>query len=144
MKKSLMGIVVIALVAILVTGCGNKETKLVCTQEQSGVDITFNVGFKGNTLQTMDFNYNMDLSSYTDTQIEAVKKQDFCSIVKSSMSEYSDAFTNCKQDINSEKKLVVESVLDVDKIAKTELDKMGTPKATKKALEEEGYSCTMN
>ena len=143
MKKSLMGVVVIALVAVLVTGCGNKETKLVCTQEQSGVDITFNVGFKGNTLETMDFSYNMDLSSYTDAQIDAVKKEDFCSAVKSSMSEYSNAFTDCKQDINSKKQLVVNSVLDVDKIAKTELEKMASPDDTKKALEDQGYSCTI-
>lgn len=132
----------IAAVAFLATGCSQKEAKLVCTQTTSGVDIEFNVGFKGNTIETMDFNYNMDLSSYTDTQISYVEKQDFCATVKSSMSEYKDAFTSCNQEI-VDKQLKVNSELDVDKIANNVLEKMTSPKKAKAELEAEGYTCTI-
>ncbi len=130
-------------VSLLATGCGQKESKLVCTQSQKGVDVVFNVGFKGDRVDSMDFTYNMDLSSYNDTQIDAVGKQDFCELVKSSMSAYKDAFTNCEQKIES-KKLIVSSVLDVDKVAGDEKDNMGTPEEAKKELEAEGYTCTLN
>ena len=132
-------------VSLLATGCGNdKESKLVCTQNQSGVDIEFNIGFKGNVVTDMDFNYDMDLSSYNDTQIEAIGKQDFCTSVKESMSEYKDAFTDCDQMIDESKHLKVNAVLDVDKVAKNALEKMGTPEATKEELEGQGYTCTLN
>lgn len=138
MKKS--KILVAALVVLLTTGCG-KETKLVCKQSQSGVDVTFNVGFKGNEVTSMDFKYDMDLSSYSDKQIEAIEEQDFCDIVKSSMSGYEDAFTKCDKKVEN-KHLLVNSELDVDKVAKDEKDKMGSPKDTKKELEKQGYKCT--
>ena len=142
MRKSKFLVGTVAAVALLATGCSPKESKLVCTQNTSGVDIEFNVGFKGNVIDTMDFNYDMDLSKYSDSQIEAVGKQDFCTIVKNAMSTYKDAFTDCKQDI-ADKHLKVNSVLDVDKIAKNMLDKMSSPDATKKELESEGYKCTV-
>ena len=129
-------------VSLLVAGCGPKETKLICTQNQNGLDIVFNIGFKGNKVDSMDFDYNMDLSSYNDTQIDAISKQDFCEVVKSYMTEYKEAFTSCNQKIES-KELKVSSVLDVDKIAENEKEKMGTPEATKEELEQQGYSCTI-
>lgn len=142
MKKRgiVLAVAVVALVAF-VTGCGKKET-LVCTQTASGVDITFNIGFDGSTITTMDFAYDMDLSSYSDTTIKYLEKQDWCSTVKSSMSEYKDAFTDCKAEIK-DKKLNVASTLNVDKVAKSALGKMKTSKAAKKELEAEGYTCTI-
>ena len=142
MKKYGVILMVVVLSLVLV-GCstGNKK-KLVCTQNASGVDIEFNVGFVGNSIKTIDFNYDMDLSSYTDEQIGLLKEQDFCTSVKSAMSSYKDAFTDCKQNI-TDKHLKVSSVLDVDKIAKNILDKMTTPAKTKKELEKEGYKCTV-
>ena len=67
----------------------------------SGVDITFNVGFDGNTITTMDFAYDMDLSNFSDEQIALLEKQDFCATVKSAMSTYKDAFTNCEKNIKN-------------------------------------------
>ena len=121
MKKRgiVLAVAVVALVAF-VTGCGKKET-LVCT---------------------MDFAYDMDLSSYSDTTIKYLEKQDWCSTVKSSMSEYKDAFTDCKAEIK-DKKLNVASTLNVDKVAKSALGKMKTSRAAKKELEAEGYTCTI-
>ena len=143
MKKSrvLIALLLVASVAVL-TGCAKKESKLTCTQTSSGVDIEFNVGFKGNVIDTMDFNYDMDLSKYSDTQISLIEKQDFCTTVKNYMSSFKEAFTNCEQGIK-DKHLKVNSELDVNKIVKSYLQKMSSPEAAKKELEAEGYSCTI-
>lgn len=141
-KNRIIAFVGVCAFLLVVTGCNTKESKLVCKQTANGVDITFNVGFKGNTIAAMDFDYDMDLSSYTDEQIGLLKEQDFCTSVKAAMSSYKDAFTDCKQNI-TDKHLKVSSVLDVDKIAKNILDKMTTPAKTKKELEKEGYKCTV-
>ena len=97
-SKILLGIG-IAFLLVVTVGC-SKDSKLVCTQKTSGVDIVFNIGFKGNTIEDMDFSYDMDLSNYSDLQISAIEKQDFCSSVKSTMSQYKDAFTDCKQSVD--------------------------------------------
>ena len=140
MKKIMMSaLFVFALV--MITGCGSsKSTKLVCTQSVQGVDVEFNVLFKGNKITKMDFNYNMDLSAYEDSEIDMLASQDFCTIIKGSMEEYEEAFTNCKQEI-ANKSLKIKSDLDVDKIAKTELEKMESPSKAKEDLEAQGYSC---
>ena len=141
-RNRIIGFIGVCIFLLIITGCSMKKSKLVCKQTASGVDITFNVGFKGNTISTMDFDYDMDLSKYTDEQINLLKEQDFCTSVKAAMSSYKDAFTDCKQDI-TDKHLKVSSVLDVDKVAKNILNKMTTPAKTKKELEKEGYKCTI-
>ena len=140
-KRGIVLAVAVVAVVFLVTGCGKKQT-LTCTQTTSGVDITFNVGFNGSVITAMDFAYDMDLSSYSDTTIKYLEKRDWCSTVKSSMSEYKDAFTDCKAEIK-DKKLNVSSVLDVDKVAKSALGKMKSASAAKKELEAQGYKCTI-
>ena len=115
---------------------------LTCTQTTSGVDITFNVGFNGNVISSMDFAYDMDLSSYSDTQIKYLEKQDFCTSVKNSMSDYKEAFTDCKQEIK-DKHLTVASELNVDKVAKNALSKMKSAEKAKKELEGQGFKCTI-
>lgn len=141
MKK--IGVVAFAvLMTLLLAGCGNKKQMLVCTQNASGVDVTFNVGFKGNMIETMDFKYDMDLAQYSDAQIEAIGKQDFCTTIKASMSEYKDAFEKCEHNV-ADKHLNVVAELDVNKIAKNTLDKMGSINSGKEALEAQGYTCTI-
>lgn len=142
MRKFKFGFVAIVMFAVLITsGCVfNRNQKLVCKQTSQGVDIQFNVGFKGNTIDTMDFSYDMDLSSYSDLQINAIKGQDFCNIVKKSMSQYSNAFTNCNQNIEN-KHLNVTAAFDVDKLANNVLDKLTSPKSAKSDLEKQGYTC---
>ena len=140
-KRSIVLAVTVFALVFLVTGCGGKKT-LTCTQTTSGVDITFNVGFNGNVISSMDFAYDMDLSNYSDTQIKYIEKQDFCTSVKNSMSDYRDAFTDCKQEIK-DKKLNVSSTLNVDKVAKNALSKMTSAEKTKKELEGQGFKCTI-
>ena len=142
MKKNILVVSLLSAI-LLLTGCGsNKEALLRCKATKSGVDVGFNVGFKGSKVVKMDLSYDMDLSQYSDAQIDLVKEQDFCSSVKSSMKEYEEAFVNCKQEV-SNKHLLVTSDLDVDKVAKNELQKFATPEDTKKELEKTGYTCTI-
>ena len=141
MKKGIL-LSLLLVVAVLLTGCAKKQSKLVCTQTTSGVDIVFNVSFKGNVVDSMDFSYNMDLSKYSDAQIEAIGKQDFCTRVKNQMASFKDAFTSCNQEITN-KQLKVNSVLDVDKAAKSYFGKVSSPESAKKQLESVGYTCTI-
>ena len=141
-KNKIIGFIIICTVLLIVTGCKAKSSKMVCTQTNNGVDITFNIGFKGNIIDSMDFNYDMDLSNFSDEQIALLEKQDFCATVKSAMSTYKDAFTNCEKNIDN-KHLKVSAVLSVDKISKSIIDKMATPEKTKTELEKEGYKCTI-
>lgn len=141
MKKGILLSLLLAVV-VLSTGCAKKDVKLVCTQTASGVDVTFNVDFSGKVITNMDFAYDMDLSNYSDAQVEAIGKQDFCSRVKSSMSTFKDAFADCKQEISS-KHLNVKAELDVDKVAKSYLNKITKPESAKAELEKVGYTCTI-
>ncbi|MBR1414201.1 MAG: hypothetical protein IJ574_06040 [Bacilli bacterium] len=136
-------IIIASLLAVfLLTGCASKESKLTCTQTTSGVDVIFIVDFKGNVIDNMDINYNMDLSKYSDAQIEAVGKQDFCSSVKNAFGSYKEAFNNCKQNI-ADKKLEVTADLEIEKVSDSILDKLASPEAAKEELEDEGYTCTL-
>ena len=58
------------------------------------------------------------------------------------MSDYRDAFTDCKQEIK-DKKLNVSSTLNVDKVAKNALSKMTSAEKAKKELEGQGFKCTI-
>lgn len=136
-------VVLMVLVVLTTSGCvlrmGKSQT-LVCKQTSQGVDIQFNVGFKGNKIETMDFSYDMDLSSYNDAQISSIEKEDLCSAIKTSMSEYSSAFSGCKQNIEN-KHLRVDAILDVDKLANNVMDKYASPNAAKAELEKQDYKC---
>ena len=68
MKKSIVLLVAVVALIVLATGCGKKET-LVCTQSIRGGILTFNVDFDGSVITAMDFDYEMDLSSYSDNKI---------------------------------------------------------------------------
>ena len=72
MKKSYF--IIIAVVALFITtGClssGNK--RLVCKQNASGVDVTFNIDFKGNMIDKMDFSYDVDMSSRDQSTIDLI------------------------------------------------------------------------
>lgn len=140
MKRRLVLVVFTFALCILLSGCGNKEEKLVCKQSTSGVDIALNTMFKGNVVESMDFSYEMDLSQYSDIQIEAIKSQDFCEIVKTSMKASGFIIENCNQNI-SNKKLVANADIDITEISKA--DKTGSPEKTKKELETQGYTCVI-
>ena len=119
MKKTVIFVLSVFMI-ICLSACGKKTQKLVCTQNVDGVDRTINVVFEGDKVKTMDFSYTSDLSEYTDEQLEVIKKQDYCTSIKNAMSDYSEAFSNCKNNIG-DKKLSITANLDVSKIAKSTL-----------------------
>ena len=124
---------------LLSTACGSKTT-VKCTTNSSGIDVNLNIGFDGNKIEKMDLQYFMDLSSYSDSEISLIKNQEFCSGIKTSMSDFKDAITDCKQNIE-DKKLTVNANFDVNKIAASTLEKMQSPEDAKKDLESSGYKC---
>lgn len=140
--KKIYCVVIILLVTLVVTGCfaaGRK--KLVCKQNANGVDVTFNIDFNGNTIEKMYFSYDVDMTSRDQTAIDLISKQDFCTIVKNSMKEYTTSFANCNQNVDN-KHLIVNAELDVDKLAGNAINKKTSPKAAKSELEKQQYTCS--
>ena len=139
-KRYLLFIAVVVL--LITTGCfPAREKKLVCKQNASGVDVIFNIAFKGNTIEKMDFSYDVDMTSRNQSSIDLIAKQDFCSVVKASMKDYANAFASCNQDVEN-KHLVVKAELDVDKLAGNAINKKTSPNAAKKELEKQNYTCS--
>ena len=140
MKK--LGLVALAVImTVLLSGCAKKQT-LSCTQTPENASAEFNIVFKGNLVHSMDFHYNLDLSKYTDEQIEAISKQDFCVTVKESMGNYKEAFTNCLSKL-ADKHLKVDTDLEFDKVAQEEKERLTSIEDAKAELERQGYVCTI-
>ena len=143
MKKIILSSVILFGAILLVTGCslsiGNKT--LSCDEEASGVEINITTKFSGNKIQSMSLKYGMDLSTYSDAQINLVEKQDLCKSVKSAMSGMSDAFGNCKQAIEN-KQLSVTATIDISKVKGYDIDEKSTFSDVKKSLEKSGFDCT--
>ena len=144
MKKLLLSCLAMAL-ALIMTGCGKDEItdRLVCTQKASGVDVELTTNFQGNKIYDMDLRYAMDLSDYSSVQIDAIKAQDFCTIVKNAMLGYKDAFNNCKQNFEN-KELVITSKIDIKKVSATAgVKEEGSIEEAKDGLEAQGYKCVI-
>ena len=136
--KKILSLVAILGVVFCLTGCGNKPSTLVCTQKISSVNVELTSNFIGKEIKSMALKYNMDLSSYSDTYLKAIEKQDFCSSVQKAMTQFT--LIDCSQKVE-DKQLLVTSGIDLGKINKSDL--VGSPEATKTALEKQGYTCTL-
>ena len=137
MKKKVMGLTLFLCGVFCLVGCGSSSSgKLTCKITSGGADVTLTANFDGNKVDAMSIKYDMDLSSYSDSQVTILEKQDFCKSLKSSMSQFE--LTGCKQDI-SNKQLKVTSDIDISKMASTDL--VGSKDETKKALEAMGFKC---
>ena len=141
--RIILGFIVIFAV-VLLAGCDlePKEQLLSCKANSEGVDVIFNVTFQSKKVTKMNLVYEMSLAELEDDRIEAAKSEDYCKIVKESLSQYESAFKNCSQDI-SNKKLTVKSDLDIDKMDKSQSTNFGTIENAKKGLESVGYTCTI-
>lgn len=137
MKKVLSLALVLGAVLCL-AGCGNKPSTLECSQKVSTVDVTLTTNFVGNKVNSMSMKYSMDLSKYSDTLVNTIGKQDYCSTVQKAMSQYT--LVDCKQSIEN-KIMVVTSGIDISKMSSSDLT--GSPAKTKEALEKQGYTCTL-
>lgn len=86
---------VLFILLFLTTGC-SKEKSLSCSLNDGyGVMTfisTFDVDKNGSVYKKGTFQYNIDLSGYSNYNKEALENQDFCSVFQSS---YKDGFSNC-------------------------------------------------
>ena len=141
MKKYLLVILLSGL--LLITGCGNKnEKKLVCNQKVLTVDVNMIADFNDNNLDYLGLKYTMDLSDYSDAQIQAINDEDMCTTVKETMNSngLGDAFTNCKQKIN-DKVLEITADFDLDKMIGNDISRETSIEEAIKELEQQGYKC---
>ena len=138
MKKTISACIVLTMIVML-TGCGNRE-KVVCEQKSTSYTTQLVTEIEKDTIKGMSMKMEMDLSAYSDAQIEQVAKQDFCTLVKSYLSTYSEALENCKQDV-SRKILTITSDINVNKITDQELQLNKTSKEVKEYFEKQGYTC---
>lgn len=137
MKKGLIILSIFAMVFVL-TGCGNKPSTLTCTMKVSSVNVELTANFTGKKVTAMGMKYDMDVSNYSDSTIDSIAKQNYCSTVQKSMSAFT--LTDCKQKVE-DKHVIVTSGIDLNKMDKSQL--VGSPEETKKALETQGYTCTL-
>jgi len=137
MKK--IGLFSLLFICLLLVGCSSTK-RVVCNQKVSVIDVDMIMDFKDDVISYMGLKYTMDLSSYSDEQINLIKEQNICDTVKQSMSAYADAFTNCKQNIDN-KKLLVTADFDIDKIPGSAEGKKESMDQAIKELEAQGYTC---
>ena len=139
MKKGIFLLCVAILCLLFTTGCDNK-TIVKCETKVNDATKNYNISFIGNKINSIDL--EIDLSGYSNEQIDAIKDQDLCSDLKSEVEEIKDALSDCKQTIE-EKKLSINATFDVNKIPGNQLNKMYSPENAKKDLENSGYKCTI-
>ena len=144
MKKGRIAALAVAAMALVtVTGCGAGASKVVtCSAKISGVDMTFSIKYSGNKVKDFSLAYDLDLSSYTDSQIATFEKQDLCPSIKSSFSQYSNGFGNCKQSVK-DKHLNVTATIETSKLSKADKDGMASPTKAKEYFEKQGLTCTV-
>ena len=84
----------------------------------------------------------MDLTGISDAEVNLVNQKDMCQVVKTSVSQYTDAFKNCKQ-VKDNKILKVTADFDLNKIINDNSKEEATIIAFKDKLEKENYSCVI-
>ena len=140
-SKILLTVTLLAF-GLLLSGCGNKTT-LTCGLTQQGVGVEMKLGYDSDKIESFLVEYSMDLSEYTDTQINLLKDQDFCSRIASSFGSYGMAFTGCKQEVKN-KELRIYTDVDLKKLDSDALDEVKTVEAARLSLETSGYICKTN
>ena len=141
-SKILLASLMLAM-GLMLTGCGSSSDKtLDCNTTSGGVTAQLKLGYKGNKVNDFKVNYSMDLSQYSDAQIDALKSQDFCSVVSSAFGEYGMGFSGCKQDI-SNKKLSVNTNIDLNKLDSDVVSGLSNIDDAKTGFELSGYTCTI-
>ncbi len=141
MKKYLMVSFVFVCLLIL-SGCFYKKQTLTCERSENTMKVSTGFLYVNDKPTGMNLVYELDLSQYNDIQIEAVGKQDFCNTLKTSLTQYGDAFNNCRQEIVN-KKLFVRTDIEISKLSDGVQDSMTTLENAKKSMESASYTCTV-
>ncbi len=142
MKKIILSILVV-LVCIVTVGCGVKTTKVKCSTDANSIKIDMNFTYLDSKSQydkSASMVATMDLSKYTDKQIEAIEKQKLCESFLNGVGKLKPAFSNCKQTVEN-KELKMTADLDLKKAEENNLFKL---KSEKKDIEKyfDGYKCS--
>ncbi len=137
--KKILSILLVLGVVFCLTGCGlGKPSTLDCTQKISFAEIELTANFVGKKVTSMSMKYDMDLSKYSDSIVNTMASQDYCTSVQKRLSQYTLA--DCSQTVEN-KHIILKSGIDINNIKKTQL--IGSPEATKVELEKQGYTCTL-
>lgn len=142
MKK--IGLFTILIAILFLTGCGNttKLQRLTCNQKIKTVSVDMIADFKDDKITYFGLEYDMDLSGISDKEINLVNQVDMCETVKKSVSQYTDAFKNCKKT-KEDKILKITADFDLNKIINNESKEEITLEAFKDKLEKENYLCVI-
>ena len=142
MKK--ISLFVALIITLFLTGCGNttKLQKLTCSQKIKTVSVDMIADFKDDKITYFGLEYDMDLTGISDAEVNLVNQKDMCQVVKTSVSQYTDAFKNCKQ-VKDNKILKVTADFDLNKIINDNSKEEATIIAFKDKLEKENYSCVI-
>lgn len=144
--KNFLKVGVLALVLVLVSGCGAKGKVLTCTMtnEETGMksDQTMKVSFKDNKASKVNMTMKMTLDDEYASYLSSVK-----SMMDSEFEEFTSK-TGVKYDSKADKNTInINLELDVTKLSESDLKDMnfdnslGTYDEVKKSLEESGYTC---
>ncbi len=140
MKKNKFVLVAIFVAFILLlSGCGNTK-KLSCTLTQNNNTMVMNYVFDGNSLKEATAKYSFDISSYNQTQKEALKKSlNLCDSFKNSATFGANTLSSCNQEI-TDNYIVANASLDVQKITEKSNNNLSIDDA-KKDFEKIGMIC---
>jgi len=132
MKKSrvLLGFVLISM-SLLLQGCFNTKT-LECKEINGNNSAELILKYRNDKLYSMKAYYKMDLSSYSDEQIEEIKKEDTCDEISRSI--LGIAAKTCNKNISS-KLLTIDIEADISKIKEENLDTVNSITKTKETFE---------
>ena len=112
MKNKICAVVTLAVIPLLLTGCGSK--KLVCTQKNDNIEMKYSFAFKKDKLNSIDYYYLIDFGAMGITE-DQIKQNDLCETFVKSDENIKDAVKSCKLDIK-DNKVTITSTLDAKKV----------------------------
>lgn len=142
MKKGLMALVAMGIVFIL-TGCGTETLTCTMSQDESGMKMNQEavVTFENNEVTKMNMSVDVEVD---DTYANYISTME--SMLESQFTQFSD--NGAKVDVSSSgNKINVSIDMDVKNMTDEQKknlnmeDVYGSKEATKKELEEQGYTC---
>lgn len=142
MKKVLMALAAMGIVLVL-TGCGTETLTCTMSQDESGMKMNQKavVTFEDNEVTKMKMDVEVEVDEAYANYISMME-----SMLESQFTQFSD--NGAKVDVSSsDSKINVSIDMDVKKMTDEQKENLdmedvyGSKDATKKALEEQGYTC---
>ena len=124
---------------LIISGCG-KNKELICTNKNDIMQMKVTVKYKSKKIDKMYLNYEYDLSSYDEKNINNFDKQNYCELIESSSDIFNGAIKDCTQNIK-DKKLNVNAQIDISKLSNDDLSKNSKIEEVKSSFESAGSNC---